>query len=164
MEIFAVEGPWPGRLAVITRPRAGHFLADDLRRLRREGFDVLVSALTPGEAARLWLEDAESACRQQGIEFLSYPIGNLQTPAPDGALSTWPVWCDRLRAGEGFAIHCWGGIGRSPLIAASLLALSGVAPAEAWRRVEAARGCQVPDTYEQRDWVAALVRRRESEA
>ena len=48
------------------------------------------------------------------------------------------------------------GIGRSALVAASLLRLRGVSSEDAWRQVAEARGAQVPDTHEQRAWVAAL--------
>jgi protein-tyrosine phosphatase len=62
----------------------------------------------------------------------------------------------RLEEGAAVAVHCRMGIGRSCLVAASLLRLGGVASEEAWRQVEAARGCAVPDTAEQRAWVDGL--------
>jgi protein-tyrosine phosphatase len=60
---------------------------------------------------------------------------------------------DHLAAGRAVAVHCRIGIGRSSLIAAALLVVHGVPAAEAWMRVEAARGCPVPDTAAQMEWV-----------
>lgn len=58
-----------------------------------------------------------------------------------------------LRQGKGVAIHCRQGVGRAGMIAASLLVEQGVPPAEAIRRVSAARGIQIPETPEQRLWI-----------
>ena len=44
------------------------------------------------------------------------------------------------------------------MLAAALLAVSGLDLDTAWNRVSAARGCAVPDTAEQRAWVAQLAR------
>lgn len=63
-----------------------------------------------------------------------------------------------LTEGQAVAIHCRMGIGRSSLIAVSLLTRVGHAADDAWRRVEAARGRPVPDTPEQRAWVEVFAR------
>jgi hypothetical protein len=39
------------------------------------------------------------------------------------------------------------------VLVACILASSGVAPAAAFERIRVARGCGVPDTAEQREWV-----------
>jgi hypothetical protein len=44
-------------------------------------------------------------------------------------------------------------------VAASVLIAAGDTPNEAFRRIEQARGRPVPDTPEQRDWVARNARR-----
>jgi protein-tyrosine phosphatase len=49
--------------------------------------------------------------------------------------------------------HCRAGIGRSSLLAASLLIQSGFSPQDAFDAIEKSRGCPVPDTLEQRNWV-----------
>jgi protein-tyrosine phosphatase len=60
---------------------------------------------------------------------------------------------EHLARGEKVTVHCRQGIGRSALIAASLLVASGVDPKRAFERVAAARGSSVPDTAEQEQWV-----------
>jgi protein-tyrosine phosphatase len=59
-----------------------------------------------------------------------------------------------LAAGKNVAVHCRQGIGRSSVVVASLLVAAGETPDEAFRRIEEARGRPVPDTAEQREWVA----------
>jgi len=154
VEIWPVEGPWPGRLAVCSRPRAGWFLDDDIRALRRAGFHLLISALTPEEAVKAELERVADACAKAGLDFENVPIGNLQV-IPAGRLRPHlETWNARLADGEGIAAHCWASVGRSPSLAAALLVSAGVDAAEAWARIEVARGRQVPDTIEQRLWAA----------
>ena len=59
--------------------------------------------------------------------------------------------------------HCRMGVGRSPMCVASLLVLLGVPAVEAWRRITAVRGRDVPDTAAQGRWVQALeLRQREA--
>ncbi len=55
-------------------------------------------------------------------------------------------------------LHCRMGIGRSALVAASLLVVLGMPATATWARIEQARGCPVPDTPEQRAWVEQLAR------
>ncbi len=155
VEIFEVESPYVGRLAVCFRPRGGLWLGDDVGRLRAGGWDVLVSALQPREVDELRLGAVADRCSELGVEYYPFPIGNLQVPGAHQS-SDLVQLMERLRTGRNVAAHCYGSIGRGPLIVASLLVLGGVEPTEAWRRVREARGQQVPDTYEQRDWVAAL--------
>jgi protein-tyrosine phosphatase len=58
-----------------------------------------------------------------------------------------------LKEGRGVVVHCRQGVGRSALIAACVLVLSGVSVNKAFELIENARGCSVPDTEEQRKWV-----------
>ena len=149
-----MESPYPGRLAVCMRPRGGMWLADDLRRLQRGGWGILVSAIMPGEIELLHLGAIGKVCESVGVEHVSFPIGNLQVPDDEQAVVMFEAISQKLRSGGNVAAHCYGSIGRSPLIVASLLVMAGVPPEEAWTRIRIVRDEQVPDTYEQRDWVA----------
>jgi protein-tyrosine phosphatase len=53
-------------------------------------------------------------------------------------------------------IHCVGGLGRTGVIAGCLLRALGVAPAEALKRLVAARGNDCPQSAEQRLFVASF--------
>jgi protein-tyrosine phosphatase len=65
-----------------------------------------------------------------------------------------------LSKGKHIAIHCRQGIGRSALIAASVLVLSGFAPDKAFDLLSKARGYTLPETEEQRTRVIAFAQRR----
>jgi hypothetical protein len=147
-----IDCPAPGRLAVCPRPRGGDWLADDLAALRRAGVDVLVSALTPPEEIELELADEKALARAAGLRFVRLPTADFGVPHLRAASAGLLALRNRLAEGATIAAHCRMGVGRSPLIAASLLVSLGVEPDDAWQRVEAARGLRVPDTDAQRQW------------
>jgi protein-tyrosine phosphatase len=61
-----------------------------------------------------------------------------------------------LEAGRNVAVHCRQGIGRSGLIAAGVLVISGVPAGKALEVVSSARGQVVPETPAQVAWVRQL--------
>lgn len=142
------------RLAIVGRPRGDDWLQDDIKTLKNQGVDVLVCALTPAESQELGLSAEEGTCRSYEIEFVSFPIEDRSVPASPNEFGEL---IDRLHAllaiGKSVAIHCRAGIGRSSLIAASLLVRNGFSAEAASVALEAARGSSVPDTHEQRRWV-----------
>ncbi len=160
MELFPVDGPWPGRLAVCLRPRSGSWLDDDIAALRRAGHDLLVSALTPEEIVKLELGPVPDICARHGVEFVNVPVGNLQVPHPVKVRPHLDAWHAHLSAGRGIAVHCWASVGRSPTLVAATLAYAGVPVDAAWERIAVARGREVPDTLEQRRWVEQFFKPR----
>jgi protein-tyrosine phosphatase len=142
------------RLAITPRPRGKDWLEDDIRFLQRAGVDVLVSALTPAEAEELGLLEESQFCQSNGLEFLSLPIEDRSVPSSfneiDGLLNSVT---DYLRNGKAVGVHCRAGIGRSSMIVASALIRNGLSVDTAFSAIQEARGCSVPDTPEQRQWV-----------
>ena len=157
MTKYEIDGPWRGKLFIIARPRGGDWLEDDIASMRREGFDLLVSLLTQDEKQELGLQSLGEVGRSLGLRLVEFPITDLGTPdSMSEAEALLARVHDELAAGKKVAIHCRQGIGRSGLIAIGLLLLSGQQPAEAMRKVSAARGLPVPETIEQRDWLYTL--------
>lgn len=153
-EFFWIPGPWPGRLAILPRPRGGDWLEDEIQAWRRSGIDGIVSLLTPEENVDLALSDEGGLCRANGIQFFSFPITDRGVPPSREAFSDLVTkLAGQLAAGKSVAAHCRQGIGRSALVAVCLLVLSGSDPEAAMQQVGAARGCPVPETPEQRRWV-----------
>jgi protein-tyrosine phosphatase len=142
------------RLSITPRPRGGDWLGDDVRFLRQSGVDVLVSALTPIEADELGLLEENNFCQINGLEFLSFPIEDRSVPPSfhefDLLLNSV---IDYLRSGKAVGVHCRAGVGRSSMIVASVLIRTGFSVDSAFRAIQEARGCTVPDTPEQRQWV-----------
>jgi protein-tyrosine phosphatase len=140
-------------------------LEDEIRALKSEGVDVIVSALEADEVAELELLQEEAFCRAAGIEFLSFPIPDRSLPESAGQFEAFVDSADRhLSEGKAVVVHCRAGIGRSTMIAASLLLRHGFSTAESFALLEKARGFPVPDTPEQREWVERFAWRRQRSA
>jgi protein-tyrosine phosphatase len=159
MEAEIYEIPCPqGRLATMPRPRGNGWLAGEMASLRARGVTDLVSMLTPEEEWALDLTEEPAACAAAGLRFHRHPIPDRGVPdEPEFGLllnSLEPI----LRRGGFVAVHCRGGIGRSSVVAAALLVRLGVTPAEALASISLARGFEIPDTEEQREFILALHR------
>jgi protein-tyrosine phosphatase len=153
-ELYWVESPFPGRLAIGPRPRGGAWLDDELSDFRRVGVEVVVSLLTASEVRELDLMEEGAGCRTTGIEFLNFPIPDRDVPASRAAFMAFARDVHgRISAGRSVLCHCRAGIGRSSMMAVAVLALGGVPVADAFVRVIRARGREVPDTPEQRAWI-----------
>lgn len=157
--IYWIARSGPGRLATLSRPRGPELLNREIAHLRHQGIDILVSLLTDDEVHDLFLQEEAAACASSGVEFLSFPITDRMTPASMPATAEFVRSLkQKIDTGQSVAIHCRGGIGRSSLIAACILVLEGVPSEVAFDRISIARGWEVPNTEEQREWVAGFAR------
>lgn len=154
-DIFWIESPdMRTGLAIVMRPRGDHELEDDLSRIKRGGIQTLVSMLEHWEADALGLKQEESVCDRVGLNFISYPIPDRSTPSDrEGFNAFLSDLAQRLQSGETIGVHCRGCIGRSTVIAACTLVKLGWNPERALEVIETARGCMVPDTEEQREFI-----------
>lgn len=152
--IFWIDGnPAPG-LAIVLRPRGNDWLADELRSMKQGGIEALVSLLEEGEAAELGLLEEERAARDAGLEYISYSIADRHVPLSRAGFREFTAGlAARLRAGNRVGVHCRGSIGRASITAACTLIQLGWKAKLALEAIEAARGCPIPDTAEQRDWI-----------
>ena len=156
-EIFWIDTPAPGRLAVILCPAGGRALEGELMHLRDAGVDALVSMLEPGEASMLDLQDEGPLCAKHRMAFESLPTRDRGFPASvESAAALFDRMAAHLRAGRTVALHCRFAMGRSPLAAACVLVRLGKSAEEAIGILSAARGCIVPQLPEQQDWVRAF--------
>jgi len=141
-------------MAIVTRPRGGDWLEDEIAHIKRDGIDVLVSMLPEDEANELGLSSEATLCGVAGIIFKSFPITDRETPASTTAFKSFVEgFQSELRAGRSIAVHCRASIGRSSLLLASLLFAEGFQPEDAFTRLSKARGLKVPDNQEQVSWV-----------
>jgi predicted protein tyrosine phosphatase len=146
-----------GRLAVMPHPRGDDALSDEADELLRLGVDVVVSLLEPDEAASIGLRAEGDACRARGLQFVAFPIPDRSVPSSmEEAADLVEHLRQAVEGGRSVVFHCWAGIGRSSLMAASLLAAWGMEPEQAFSRIGQARGWEVPDTAVQWRWVQAF--------
>lgn len=155
--IYWVETPSRGRLGVVARPRS----VEAFRELKEAGIDVLVSMLEPDEAEDLGLADEALHCGAAGIEFISVSVTDHGTPSGFEAIDEV---VDRLvvhlAEGRGVGAHCFAGLGRSPLMVASVLIAHGLSDDEAIERVSEGRGNAVPEMASQHEWLFRYAQRR----
>jgi polymorphic toxin system DSP-PTPase phosphatase-like protein len=154
--LFWIEIDGPGRLAIMARPRAGDWLDGEVDAWKTSGIDMVVSLLEPQEVLELELQREADLCGARGIDFVSFPIPDRGVPDRDGATQMARALAARLRERRAIAIHCRAGIGRSSIMAACVLIMSGIEAERALALIKGARGLNVPDTDEQRDWVMAF--------
>jgi protein-tyrosine phosphatase len=153
-DVFWIEGDPNIALAIVLRPRGGDWLEDELLRMQRSGIEILVSMLEDAEADSLGLPEEHKFAEQIGLSFLSYPIPDRTTPTDVAAFRKFTgELATRLRAGGSMGIHCRGSIGRASIAAACTLIHLGWNPDAALAAIQAARGCEIPDTEEQRQWI-----------
>ncbi|MBI5501080.1 MAG: tyrosine protein phosphatase [Deltaproteobacteria bacterium] len=158
--MYRIQHDIPGTLAIVARPRHGYWLANDIARLKVGGVDVLASLLEPAEAADLGLDLEARACAVAGIEFVSIPVPDHGVPErAQEFLAAAESLRKQVAAGRTVGIHCYASIGRSSLLAATILVLAGDQPEQAWSKAAKARGTSVPETGAQRRWVDSLVPR-----
>jgi protein-tyrosine phosphatase len=144
-------------MALVTRPRGGDWLEDEVSGWRRAGIDVAVSLLEEDEAAQLELGQEASAAKAQNIRFHSFPIPDRGVPASTkDALLLLDRLAAELDEGKNIAIHCRQSVGRSGLIAAGLLLKSGMSVDDAIGVVSAARQQTIPETPVQLRWLQHL--------
>lgn len=135
-------------------PGGGEFVVDSIGDLKQDGVDVVVCLLEDDEIDRLDMRGEEAACLQCGVEFLRHPMPDHALPYDDKAAADFArAIYERFVAGQSIAIHCFAGIGRATMIAATVLIISGLSAGEAVERISAARGLSVPDTRRQLEWI-----------
>jgi protein-tyrosine phosphatase len=152
--LYSIKDTAPNRIAIVARPRGGDWLCDEMSAPSREGIDVLVSMLTKEETNELGLNRESEECAAAAIRFVNVPILDRSVPLDrDDLLRPVDELAEMVRAGRFLGVHCRASIGRSSVLAVSVLVRIGWDVSKAFHAVESARGCSIPDTPEQRQWV-----------
>jgi protein-tyrosine phosphatase len=152
-EIYWVEEAKPGMLGVMARPRGGEWLAQEADGWHKLSVSTVVSLLRPDEIRELGLAEEMALCSARGIRFMSHPIEDRGVPsAPAKFRALAQDLASQVRAKAAVVVHCRAGIGRSGLLAATVLAELGLPVKSAFPAVSRARRLQCPDTNEQADW------------
>lgn len=148
----------PHRLGLMARPRGGDHLREEVASWQRASLDIVVSLLEAQEIRALELQEEPALCAEHGIVFRHFPIPDRGIPASQrDATALIAELGAELASGKAIAIHCRAGIGRTGLIAGSLLHGLGVPGQNIFRLLSRSRGIDMPDTSEQAEWVAQYV-------
>jgi protein-tyrosine phosphatase len=153
-DIFWVEGNPPVTLAIVLCPFGDDRLRDELLRMKRGGIQTVVSLLESEEAIMLGVAEEGPVAEKIGLQFLSYPIPDTHVPLNAFGFRHFVMdLANRIRTGEHIGVHCRGSIGRATVTAACTLIELGWTAREAIDAIQRARGCGVPDTQQQEDWI-----------
>ena len=157
--IYWITGSGPLHLAIMPCPQGGKWLQDEIRALQTESVDILVSLLTPEEITDLDLSQEPELCAAHGIEYRSFPIKDHDVPSSHTVVADFAGKLEQeLKAGKAIVIHCFAGIGRSSLMAACVLVIHGRSAIDAFNQIRQVRGCHVPDTGAQFEWVESFAK------
>ena len=153
---FRIDTIGKGFLAVSAHPAHSGDAAMTIRELAAQGVQQVVSLLDPDEARELGLQNEAELVNGQSMEFVSFPIRDMGLP---GSVDDFARLSFRLfrQVDEGIntLIHCRAGIGRSGLLASAVLLHGGTGVQQAFVQVSHMRGCRVPETAQQGDWLLA---------
>lgn len=143
-----------GQIAISSRPRGGDWLEDEVNGWRRQGIDVVVSLLTDSENNELDLHREGAIAKQKGLRFYSLPIEDRGVPASVDTVEAIVANVNtELNQGKKVAVHCRQAVGRSSLFAAVVLICRGQELDPSLGIIRQARGLDVPETPEQRNWL-----------
>ena len=154
--IYEVTKIQDGTLSVMAKPVPGEWIEDEFSGLKRLGIDRIVSLLEDFEQIEIGLGSEEELCRKNGMEYTSFPIPDRGLPNTDAAKKLATKLHNEICAGKHVVIHCRAGIGRTGIIAGSILVESGITADDALSLISKVRGVQVPDTEEQVQWLKTL--------
>jgi hypothetical protein len=115
---------------------------------------AVVVTLVEEQEFGMGLKNFRTALASNAISWQHFPIKNYSVPTKDASWAPLSLMLHRVLNDDGrILIHCWGGLGRSGMIAARLLVERGEAPAGAIAKVRAARPGAL-ETEDQMRWAA----------
>jgi len=132
-------------------------LPNDLHSIKSAGVNTIISLLEPSEAAIVGLQSEPETCSALGITFLNHPIRDMHLPDPVAFGTFAAEIATRLRNGSSIAIHCHASIGRSGMLACTVLGHFGFTSNRAIAHVSKMRGVPVPDTAEQAAFIHRIM-------
>ena len=141
----------------MARPRGNDWLEDEIKWMKIKGVDILVSLLEFSESNKLGLKNEEIICKTQGIEFINFPIRDVQTPNNENDFCELAnQLTHKIKGGKSVVIHCRMGIGRASILAAGILLKFGFTATNVFDIISKYRKLKVPDTDEQRKWLISM--------
>ena len=146
-----------GRLGMTARPRGNDWLADEIRYLKMQGIQRVVSLLESSELRELGLQNEAQLCEEAGIAFTSFPIADRAVPENKHPFITLVKDLNTaLQNDNNIVVHCRMGIGRTSLLCAAVLIDQGANPATVFELLSEVRTLEVPDTKEQEQWLRSI--------
>ena len=142
------------KLGIMARPRGDDWQEEEIIKLKKQNIGVWVSLLEPHEVSELGLRNQPSLCNKHDLDFINFPIVDRGIPEKGSKIEQLiSQLFQKIQQGNAVVIHCRMGIGRSSIIAASILLQYGVTTEQILQKITSARGLKVPDTEQQVQWL-----------
>ena len=140
-----------GELALSPMPGRTRHYGTDWQHLLQWRPDLVLTMTTQAELDRKGAGTRGADLANEQIDWLHLPVADFGTPTD----LDWPRVRDQVlgvlcRKGR-VLVHCFGGCGRSGMMALRLMIAAGEPPDQALARLRAARPCAV-ETDEQMQW------------
>ncbi|MCB0502501.1 MAG: dual specificity protein phosphatase family protein [Bacteroidetes bacterium] len=141
----------------MARPKGNDWLEDEIKNLKKQEVTYLVSLLERNEDFELGIDKEEHFCKMHGVNFIQYSIEDRSIPKDSGSfIKLVDQLDDALLNDNKIVIHCRMGIGRSSLLAASILIKNGIKRDEVFKLISKYRTLNVPDTQKQINYIMNL--------
>ena len=143
-------------LAIMPKPNADKGLEEDMVHFKNQKVNVLVSLLTKEENFDVGLHHENLLCQKYDIEFISFPILDRSVPneaQTENLKELAQKLAHKINQDEKMIVHCRGGIGRAGMLCAAILIELGTHKNDVIEKISKARGVNIPDTTEQKDWI-----------
>ncbi len=145
------------RIGIMARPRANDWLDDEIKSLKTRRIDCLVSLLEKSEEWELGLQDEKEVCKKWGIEFVNFPIKDVNVPLNDfDFIRLAKELAIKVKKKQKIVIHCRMGIGRASILAAAIMIILGCKGQDVFEKIGKYRKLKVPDTEKQKDWILSI--------
>lgn len=151
--IFTLDLAGGARLGVAPLPGRWGDLDADVAAIGQWRADLVLSLTEEAEMARHGAADLAGLLARRGLDHAAFPVADFAVPEPGADWAGLSVRLHRvLDAGGALLCHCFGGQGRSGMVAARLLVERGRTPGAALAALRAVRPGAV-ETAAQEDWV-----------
>ena len=146
-----------GSIRVMAKPDTSASPSAVFAAMEKLGITHVVSLLETNEAKALGLQNEATLCASNNIGFINFPIEDMSLPSDFDAFVAIADELHRMaKIGAQIVIHCRAGIGRSGMLACAVVMNEKINSSKAIKIVANARGLDIPDTAEQRDFIHLL--------
>ena len=142
-----------GKLGIMPRPRGNDWLEDEIKALKINQADKLISMLERHEIQELGLLKEQQICKERGIDFINFPVKDVSVPnSQNDFIELTEKLFNGIQSGKNIVIHCRMGIGRSSVLASAIMIKCGIEKTGIFEVIAKYRKLKVPDTDEQIGW------------
>lgn len=142
------------KLGIMPRPRGDDWLEGEIINLKKQNIGVWISLLESHETNELGLRKQSYLCSKHNLAFINFPIVDRGVPEKSYKIDQFiNQLVQHIQQGSLVVIHCRMGIGRSSIIAGSVLLHYGFKTEQILQKIASSRGLKVPDTEQQVQWL-----------